>query len=130
MQRRGFLAIAGLLAAALVLPAQQAINSSSSQKPPVSQTPGVDEHMKMLSERLDLTPEQQARIKPVVQEMIETTAKLSNDASLTQEQKNAGMHQAMTKADRDARAYLTDDQKKKLDALESEMHPGHQNDSN
>lgn len=132
MQRRGFIAIAGMLVAALALPAQQAVSAidSSSQKPPASQPQAVDEHMQMLSRKLDLTPEQQVKIKPVVEEMIESTTRVNNDASLTPEEKHAGMVQAMTKADHNARTYLTDDQKKKLDQLESDMHSGHPNDSN
>jgi Spy/CpxP family protein refolding chaperone len=125
MQRRGFLAIAGMLAAALALPAQQTVaaSASASQKPAATQSPSVDEHMNMLSQRLDLTQKQQVKIKPIVKEMIDSTSKVNNDQSLTPEQRQAEMKEAMAKADREARKFLTDDQKTKLDQLENEMHP-------
>jgi Na+/phosphate symporter len=123
MQRMGYLAMATLLSAALALPAQQAVNTTgdNAQKPAVSQSSPVDEHMKMLNAKLELTTEQQARLRPIVAEMIDTMAKLKADPDLTQEDRMAGMKQCVEKADREARVYLSDDQKRKLDQLESDM---------
>jgi hypothetical protein len=124
MQRMGTLAMGTLLAAALALPAQQAVNATgdNAQKPAASQLSPVDEHMKMLSARLELTTEQQSRLRPIVAEMIDTMAKLKADPNLTEEDRAAGIKQCFDKTDREARVYLSDDQKKKLDQLESEMH--------
>ena len=80
----------------------------------------VEEHLKMLTARLDLTSGQQARIKPVLTEMMETTQALERDQSLSSEQRAARMAEAHQKADRRAREILNDDQRKKLDQLEKE----------
>ena len=84
----------------------------------------VDQHLKMLSEKLGLTADQQDKARPVLQEMHDGTQKLEDDQSLTPDQRQAGMHALFMKSDKAVRVFLTDDQKKKLDDLEAEMHHG------
>jgi protein CpxP len=85
--------------------------------------PEVEEHLKMLTGRLDLTSDQQARIKPVIAEMMETTQALEQDQSLSSEQRAQRITAAHQKADRRARKILNEDQKKKLDQMEQESYP-------
>jgi hypothetical protein len=83
--------------------------------------PDVEEHLKMLTTRLDLTSAQQTRIKPVLAEMMATTQALERDQSLSSEQRTERMAAARQKADRRARKILNDEQKRKLERLEQEF---------
>jgi len=87
--------------------------------------PDVDQHLKMLSEKLTLTAEQQEKARPILKEMQDGLQKVGEDKSLTPEQMHAQMHSTMMKADKQLREYLTDEQKTKLTAMEAEMHHPH-----
>ena len=89
--------------------------------------PSADEHLKVLNEKLNLSADQQAKIKPVLQDLQEATDKAAQDTSLTQEQRMEAMHAAFDKADKKMREVLNDEQKDKLTQLEQDMHgKGHQ----
>src|SRR6202041_271938 len=84
----------------------------------------VEQHLKMLSEKLGLTADQQDKARPILQEMHDGSQKLEDDQSLTPDQRHEGMVPVFMKADKALREFLTDDQKKKLDDLEAQMHGG------
>ena len=121
MNRLRLLAVGTVLMFALSATAQQTANSPDTHTPGVA---NVDAHLKMLSEKLDLTADQQDKARPILQEMHDGSQKLADDASLTPEQRHAGMMPLFMKADKEIREFLTDDQKKKLDDLEAQMHSG------
>jgi hypothetical protein len=78
--------------------------------------------LKVLSEKLALTPDQQDKARPILQQMHDGSQKLEDDQTLTPEQRQAAMHPLFLKADQQLRAFLTDDQKKKkLDEMEAQM---------
>jgi hypothetical protein len=82
----------------------------------------VDQHLKLLSEKLGLTADQQNEIRPILKQMMGARQKLIENTSLSDEarhQKEKTLHE---KADKEARRFLNDDQKKKLDELE-QQHP-------
>ena len=112
MNRNRLLAIAFVLACALPLIAQNAAVPSH--------LPSVDQHVKLLSDKLALTVDQQDRARPIIAEMQDAMQKVMDDASLTEEQKHAQMHSAFMKADKEMRPFLTDEQKTKLDEMEKE----------
>lgn len=87
-------------------------------------TSSVDDHLRMLGQKLDLTAEQQEKARPILEEMQSSMQKIDDDKSLTHEQAMAQMHPVFMRADKKMRELLTDDQKKKLDDLEEESHPG------
>jgi len=87
--------------------------------------PDVDQHLKVLSDKLELTAEQQEKARPILKEMQDEMQKVSDDKSLTQNQMHAQMHPIMMKADKQLREFLTDEQKTKLDAMEEQMHHPH-----
>ena len=121
MNRSRFIAIAAAFAFAFPAIAQQSA-------PPAHHMPTVDEHLKVLSEKLDLTADQQEKARPILKKMQDAMQTVMSDASLTPEQMHAQMRPAHEKADRELRAILTDEQKKKLDEMEAQ-HPdmhGHQ----
>src|SRR5579863_5944985 len=90
----------------------------------------VEQHLKMLSEKLALTADQQDRVRPILQEMHDGSQRLADDQTLTADQRQAGMHDLFMKSDKEVRAFLSDDQKRKLDDLETQMHHGPQDNPN
>ena len=85
--------------------------------------PTVQGHLKVLTEKLALTGDQQAKIKPILQELHDATQKLVQDKSMSREERLENVRAWREKADKKIRKILNDDQKKKLDQLEQEPHP-------
>ncbi|QNI31314.1 hypothetical protein H7849_19810 [Alloacidobacterium dinghuense] len=127
MNRNRFrlLAIGTMLIVALTLPAQQtpAGSGSTDQHSAQSGMPSVEQHLKVLSEKLDLTDDQQSKVRPILQEMHDGMQNVMQDQSLSPEERHEKMKALHMKADKQAREILNDDQKKKLDQLEQEPHP-------
>ena len=123
MNRFRLLAVATVLMVAMAAFAQQP--ATSAQQQTATAASPVDRHMQMLSERLSLTTEQQDRIRPILQRMFDGRQKLMADTSLSDEQRHEQMKALHDKADKQARQYLNDDQKKKLDELEAEHQQKH-----
>jgi Spy/CpxP family protein refolding chaperone len=90
---------------------------------PARQMPTVDQHLKALSDKLSLTADQQEKARPILQQMQDSIQRLMNDKTLTPEQMHEQMRPARMKADKQLRELLNDEQKKKLDDLESQHHP-------
>ena len=85
--------------------------------------PPVEPQMKLLTEKLELSADQQDKIKPILQELYDTTEKLVQDENISHTERMNGVHTARLTADKKMRVVLSDDQKKKLDQVESEPHP-------
>jgi TolA-binding protein len=85
--------------------------------------PTVETQLKVLTEKLSLTSDQQDRIKPILQELHDATEKLAQDKNLSHEERLAKVRPQRYKADERIRAILNDDQKKKLDQYEHGPHP-------
>jgi len=88
-----------------------------------SGVPKAEQQLKVLTEKLDLIGDQQARIKPIIQEMNDATHKIMQDESISHEQRLDNVRPWRERADKEIREILNDDQKKKLDQLEREPHP-------
>jgi Spy/CpxP family protein refolding chaperone len=127
------LAIGTLLMVALTAPAQQtATGPSGTDKEKHGQgdaqegVPTVESQLKVLTAKLALTGDQQAKVKAILQELHEATLKLVRDKSLSQEERLAKVRPQRYKADKQIREFLNDEQKKKLDQYlqgpHSEMH--------
>jgi Spy/CpxP family protein refolding chaperone len=130
MNRIRLLAIGTMLMFTLTVVAQQA--ATQPDRPadhPVKDdhghggAPTVEMHLKVLSEKLDLTGDQQAKIKPILQELHDATQKLVQDKNMSHEERMGNARVSHEKADKKIRPILNDDQKKKLDQLEQERHP-------
>jgi Spy/CpxP family protein refolding chaperone len=116
MNRVRSLAIGAMLMFALTTVAQQATTAGSAKR----EVPAVEEHMRLLAAKLDLTADQQTQIKPMIQEMHDATEKVVEDTSLSREEHRARMRAIHSKADKEIREVLNDYQKKQLDQLEQE----------
>lgn len=90
------------------------------QQTPV--TPPVDEQAKVLAERLSLTAAQQAKLRPILQRLDDATKRLMQDESLSREERLAKVRPQRMQADKKIRAFLSNDQKKKLDEYLSGPH--------
>ena len=84
----------------------------------------VEQHLKLISEKLALTADQQDKTRPILQEMHDESQKINDDQTLTADQRHAAMSELFMKSDKQMRAFLSDDQKKKLDEMEAQMHGG------
>ncbi len=120
MNRLRLLAVAAVLMFAMGAVAQQTTTPDGHA---VAVAP-VDQHLKVLSEKLALTADQQDKARPILQEMHDGSQKLEDDQSLTPDQRHEGMVPVFMKADKALREILTDEQKKKLDEMEAQMHGG------
>jgi len=133
MNRIRLLPIGAILIFALTAAAQQTATGPGGtdkdehgQRAAQGDVPTVGLQLKVLTEKLDLTGDQQARITPILQELHDATQKLVQDKSLSREERLAKVRPQRSKADKQIREILSDDQKKKLDQYlqgpHSEMH--------
>lgn len=127
MNRNRLLAVGAVLMFALSTMAQQPATSPDAHAAAVAP---VEQHLKMLSEKLGLTADQQDKARPILQEMHDGSQKLADDPSLTPDQRQAAMRELFMKSDKQVRTFLTEDQKKKLDDMEAQMHSGPHGDQN
>ena len=80
----------------------------------------VADQVKDLTEKLTLTEDQQAKVKTILEDTRDQMQKIRADESLSQEDKMAKGRGLRETANGKIRELLTDDQKKKFDALEQE----------
>ena len=125
MKRTGWLGVAALAVIAELAVLAPAIAQEKTAPPENAMVvPDVDQHLKMLSEKLELTAEQQEKARPILKEMQDEMQKVMDNGSLTHEEATAKTHEAFMKADKKFREFLTDAQKTKLDEMEQQMHHG------
>jgi Spy/CpxP family protein refolding chaperone len=118
MHRLRFLATSAVLACAVMAAAQPPQTSSSAA------APGLEQHMTMLTEKLSLTSDQQAQLRPILGDMLAARERIFQDESMSPDERADIAKAEFYKADRKVRLTLTDDQKKKLDEFEQQMHHG------
>lgn len=122
MNRRRAITVAAAML--FTLPTLQFAFAQQAEAPtaPPHSLPSVEDHLRMIAERLDLTQGQQDKARPIITEMQADMQKTMEDKSLTQNEARAKTHAAFMKADKQFREFLTEEQKTKLDAMEAEMH--------
>jgi Spy/CpxP family protein refolding chaperone len=114
--------IRGLMMGMLLLFALAVLGQQPSNGPEIHHMPSVEDHVKLLSEKLNLTANQQVKVTPVIREMQDTMEKTNQDASLSQDERHSRMRDAHMKADKQMRTFLTEPQKTKLTEMEQEAH--------
>jgi Spy/CpxP family protein refolding chaperone len=124
------IALGTTLLIALAVPAHRAVAAPADAKPDeqgqsASQddVPLVGQMLKVLTEKLDLTAAQQARVTPILQRLHDTQEALVRDKSLSREERLARMRPHRYKANQDIREILTDPQKGKLYQYLQGPHP-------
>jgi len=121
MNRIRSFAIGTVLLFALTTVAQQTTTSTSDSAK--GEVATVEKQLKVLTEKLYLTGNQQAKIKPILQHLHDATVKYMADKSLSHEERLDKVRPLFYEADQKIRAVLNEDQKKKLDQFEKEPHP-------
>jgi Spy/CpxP family protein refolding chaperone len=111
------LAIGTLLIFALAVLAQQTATK------PGGGLPTLEEQLKVLTGKLDLTASQRTKVRPIMQELHDATEKLMQDERLSHEERLAKVRAQREQADKKIQALLNDDQKKKLDQYLAGPHP-------
>src|SRR5664279_3843243 len=114
--------IRGLMMGILLLFAITMLGQQVSDGSSTHQMPSVEDHVKLLSEKLNLTVDQQTKVTPVIREMQDTMEKTNQDASLSQEERQTRMRAAHIKANKQMRTFLTEPQETKLTEMEQEAH--------
>lgn len=115
---------------ALVMPTQELSaapagteRDQQDQRGAQDDVPIVGQMLKVLTEKLDLTAEQQARITPIVQKLHDIQQTFVQDKSLSREERLAKLRPHRYKADEEIRKILTDNQKGKLEQYLQGPHP-------
>ena len=85
------------------------------------QMPSVDDHVKELTEKLNLNADQQAKARSMLEVFHQQSETISKDNSLSREEKRAKLRTAHESAKSKFREILNDDQKQKFDAMDKEM---------
>ena len=122
MNRFQSLALGTILIFALNVSAQQTTTAPGSanmggQGQPSTQDdlPSADDQLKILTIKLDLTDDQQAKIKPILQALHDATVKISQDQSLSREDRLARLRPIRYKTHDQIREILNDEQKKRFE---------------
>lgn len=126
MNRIHSLAIGTLLIFALAVLAQQTATTPGTSSRGGAEgggMPAVEEQLKVLNGKLDLTATQRAKVKPILQNLHDLTEKLIQDERLSREERLAQVRPQREQADKKIRALLNDDQTKKLDQYLAGPHP-------
>jgi Spy/CpxP family protein refolding chaperone len=122
MNRFRLLATVTILTFALTLVAQQA-TTKAAPSGAHSGVPTAEVQLKFFATKLGLTADQQDKMKPILQELHDTTVKLVEDDTISSDERMSKVIKSRYAADSKIRAILSDDQQKKLDQVEHEPHP-------
>jgi len=130
MNRSRAAAFGAILIFALNVSAQQTATSPGSASQSGQGQPGMPDdvpsagdQLKMLTIKLDLTDDQQVKIKPILQTLHDAAVKISQDQSLSREERLASVRPLRYKAHDRIREILNDEQKKKLEQYMQGPHP-------
>lgn len=88
--------------------------------------PSIDDQVKMLTQELNLTTDQQTKMKNVLEDQHQQAMTIINDASLPRDEKIQRIRSLRETTISKARSMLNDDQKKKLDAMLQQSDRMHQ----
>jgi periplasmic protein CpxP/Spy len=113
-----------------------AVAAGAQQNPPAQESgkhaghmgPGmgnVDDHVKEMSAKLNLTADQQTKVKAILEDTHQQADALMKDDSMSKEDKHAKMKSLHESTHAKVRDVLTDEQKPKFDAMVKDMETRH-----
>jgi hypothetical protein len=94
---------------------------AQSQGAPMASHPSIDDQVKSLSDQLNLTADQQAKVKSALEDQHTQAMTIVQDNSLAREDKIQKIHGLRETTISKVRTALNDDQKKKFDQMIQEM---------
>jgi len=131
---RGFVLLIATMLAGLCLGLGTALAQDNQEQPAQGPPPGsggrmghrpmmpsVDDQIKHLTQKLSLTDDQQAKLKPILEDQRKQMEQVHNDSSLSREDRFSKMQQLRTSGDTQIKAVLTADQQKKFDQMREEQ---------
>jgi periplasmic protein CpxP/Spy len=112
-----------LLAAGLTFaqPSQQSQAPTSDKHAGMHHEESADQHLQMLSEKLNLTDDQKAKVKPILQDQMQQMKAVREDSSLSEEQKRAKMKSVHESMHDQINAVLTPEQQEKFKQMQDHM---------
>ena len=81
--------------------------------------PSVEERVQHLTKALNLTTDQQAKVKSILEDQKNQTASLKQDTSMSQQDRHAKFRQIHQDTQQKVRDVLNDDQKTKFDQMQA-----------
>jgi Spy/CpxP family protein refolding chaperone len=128
MNRIRLLAIGSMLLIAPAMLAQQTAQTGGPAKGAAQGVglPDVGDQLKVLTQKLDLSADQQPKVKTILQELHDASLRLVQNENISEDELLSKVRPLRMNADKKIREILTDDQRKKLDLYlqgpHSEMH--------
>ncbi len=86
------------------------------------QMPSVDEQLQHLTKKLNLSDDQQPKVKAILEDQHTKMEALHNDSSIAREDKFGKMRDIRQGSDTQIKAILNEDQQKKFDKMQQEQH--------
>jgi periplasmic protein CpxP/Spy len=85
------------------------------------QMPSVDDQIKHMTKKLNLTADQQTKLKPILEDQRTQMEKIHSDSSLSREDRMSKMQDLRQSSDTQIKSLLTDDQQKNFDKMRAEQ---------
>ena len=82
----------------------------------------VDDQIKHLSKKLNLTDDQQAKLKPILEDQRKQMDTIHSDSSLSREDRFSKMQTLRQSSDTEIKSVLNEDQQKSFDKMREEQH--------
>jgi periplasmic protein CpxP/Spy len=125
--RWSILTILVLLAAALTFaqPSQESQAPTPDKHSGMHHEESADQHLQMLSEKLNLTDDQKAKVKPVLQDQMQQMKAVREDSALSEEQKRTKMKSIHESMHEQINAVLTPEQQVKFKQMKQEQMQKH-----
>ena len=122
-----FMLFAGLMFAQTSQTSQESQGSAPEKHAGMHRHNGesADQHLQMLSEKLNLTDDQKAKLKPIFEDEMQQMKAVRDDSSLSQEQKRAKMKSIHESFHDKINAVLTPEQQAKFKQLRQEQMEKH-----
>jgi len=81
----------------------------------------VDDQVKHLTKKLNLSADQQAKLKPILEDQRKQMEAIRNDSSLAREDKFSKMQSLRQSSDTEIKGILNEDQQKNFDKMRAEQ---------
>jgi periplasmic protein CpxP/Spy len=84
--------------------------------------PSVDDQIKHLTKKLNLSADQQTKLKPILEDQRKQMEAVHNDSSLSRQDRFSKMQALRESSDADIKGVLNEEQQKNFDKMRAEQH--------
>jgi protein CpxP len=84
--------------------------------------PSVDDQIKHLTKKLNLSADQQTKLKPILEDQRKQMEAVHNDSSLSRQDRFSKMQALRQSSDADIKGVLNEEQQKNFDKMRAEQH--------